>query len=682
LPSVNQVPLPNIYPNAISPQAPAASFTRLIRGNEVMEISNSALRESGLFLKALNSSPRLSHAFQVLEARTLQQQQLQLQISNETQMMVAMAAGDERNAQQKRIDDLTTLQQNVARARISAEGDFENALWEIGINGAKVAAASSTNDTRGARYKNYVLIDAVENSLSNNLGYTRTKVHENGQLGVTTVPSEYLLPLPVDSNDLFLDDVSTFGVQRAPDGLMIKATDDPTLNPIVQLLALPRFGLFYDTGFVRGRGAENGNIAENVSLDSRRAPGAGQTHFFQQRNARQVMNTLPLDLALNTQLLDVGVGQSLQFFAVANNDFDVSQLDVEHLGVRVYNRQLGSAFEGWSLALGTQQSLFGETVLKPMGLTGERTLIGTVELDDSRPQLALHVPFSDYLAWKIGIEDSYDDDIDFAASTTSLNRWPTFATNLTWKDACAGHALHLGGIARSFGFQEASTEREHFATGWGLSAIAKIRTGNSANVFGIAGGNGVGNYIQGVSQAAAADATSIQAISGLGIFAGRQTVWHDPCKDYAVAALNVAYGYSLMDNLALFGGMEDRKLHQGWVNYIRFLSKNVGVGAEYQYGYRRDGSGDVGEDHRFMLLIAIRSGSTQQSTETQSYSAEQIPPRPVTGAGGLDAELGPPAPMDEAGFVRQPSAATIGGRTVDDVVNQYQFGGAAYQQGL
>ncbi len=696
-PVMEQIPVPPIRPNAIAPPFAAQSrVAQLVRGDEVLEISNESLRNSGLFQKAISSSPALSQSYQLFEARTLQLQQLQWQVANEMRnskprmdelkQSIAATEGQLPNAASlaliKERDELQataaarqTVLNNTMAAQMQTRAAFENDLWRIGLNGAKVASvrSESTRDRTGTG--DYVVVEAVASSLSNNLGYTRTRVRKNGDMGATTVPSEYLLPLPVDSNDPFHNMVTPYGKQRAPDGLMVRAFgDDTQKNPVVQFFALPRVAAYYDTGFLS---EEGNNFAESVSLLSDRDPKAGQHTFSFLPADAKVPDTLPVDLALNTQVMDLGGGQAAQVFAVANNHFDAQQFDIHHYGVRVYNRRLGSLFEGWSLAAGTQQSLFGETVLRPMALDGRGTLVGTVELVETRPQIALHVPLSNHLTWKMAMEDSYLADIEFATDTQELRRVPTFTTNLTWKDSRSRCQLHLGGIARSFGFQETGNQIEHFDTGWGLSAIAKFTHNRSANVFGIAGGEGVGNYIQGVSRAAVADATSIHAISGLGIFAGRQTVWLDH-HNKQVAAFNLAYGYALMDDPAGLGGMQNEELHHGRVNYMRFLGDQVGVGVEYQFGYRQQGSGDAGEDHRMMLVVSVKSSKQESSTQARTNARALA----VTGAGGWDADLGPPQQIRDEYFTPSAGAATISGRPIGDVVQQYQLGGAAYQQSL
>ena len=664
---LEELPAGRVIPNATATFLPDQRVARLIRGNQVMEISNGALRDSGLFEEAINSSPTLARAYQEYEARTLQRMNVEYQHQRMSPPRPEADLTEE---------DLPPPEVLEARAaQINAAEDFERALWTVGLNGAKVARVQSLDDQSRDRSQ-HVLLEAIGNTPLNNLGYATTRVAKSGGLGVTTVPSEYLLPLPADSNDVFFNQVTSAYMQRAPDGLMLRLSDDTAKNPVLQLLGEPRFTAFHDSGFVVRNGKRN--FAENVSLLSSRDPRAGQTFFDGGGTFEPNLNA-----AVNAQILDIGGGQTVQAFMTADNDVDVDELDVESFGVRAYNRQSGSAFEGWSLAAGTQQSVFGAEDWKPSGLDANRTLIGSVDRNERRlSQLAVHAPLSDYLTWKVGIEEPYIDDVVFAdpMNVTPLRRWPVLATNVSWRDPDLDHRLHLGGLVRNVGFQRNATETEHFATGWGVSALAKIRTGNAATFFGLAAGQGIGDYTEGIRVSAIADTNSISTLEGTGLFAGRQMVWYDACQN-PVSALNVAYGYALMEFPSLLDAtVFNRKLHQGWINYTYFLSDQIGLGMEYQYGYREVGTGDVGEDHRFMVLIAARSSPPKTSTRVVAASRES----------GVDIEMPPPTEVlngvplaDTTMRSNIPyTGALLDGRPLENVVDQSQLGGPAHQQGL
>jgi hypothetical protein len=568
---------------------------------------------------------------------------------------------------------LTTARTAILVDQIGAQAQFEEDLWNYGFSGAKIGTVASLDEPASNQPDHFIMVKSIGESPSNNLGYTRTQVYPNGEFGVTTVPSEYLLPLPVEANDLFYDKSSANYIQRAPDGVVIPLADSPAQSPVFQILAAPQGLIYYDTGFVTGT-----NIAEGAALDSHRNPGAGQTFLSNVTGSNQ--DFINFDLAMNAQLMDIGGGNSLQFFTVANNDLDPHQFSVSSLGVRAYNRAIGSAFEGWSIIMGPKQSVFGETTATPAGLTSGRTLIGTVNRLRSPAQFGVVAPLSDLLTWKVALEDPDRNQTDVfyspaAAVVTKLNRWPTLATNLVLEDKTENWLLQLGGLVRSNGYELNATREEFFDTGWGFSAISAFRRNDSMNFVGVAGGKGVGRYIQGIQYAAAANPTvgSIAGLSSIGAFVGRQTWWYDECNN-PIAVCNAAYGYSLMEDPEFAGLDPNRKLQQAWINYTRFIGDRIGIGVEYQYGFREVASGDVGEDHRLLMVVSVRSGATPRATQVQTYAAT-----PVTGQGGLDADLtAPSSSVDEL----QAMGATINGRPVEDVVGQYQRGGNAFQQGL
>jgi hypothetical protein len=692
--AIEELPLPNIAPSAILPFSLQERRAELIRRNEVVTLSNSALRNSGVFEMALRNSPTLARSYHNLEAQSLRVQQLSFQVAKERdreaetmnraqrdpQMSDAMKNQlmMEARAQTTNVQaalDLTVLEQ------MRAEAQFEDELWNVGVNGAKIGTVTSMARPSAVESDKFVMVKSIGNSPADNLGYSRTQVYHTGELGPTTVPSEYLLPFTVAPNDLFYEKGASYNTQRAPDGLMIPLSDNSATNPVLQILGAPQGYLYYDTGFNQNVNVNGTNFAEGVSLDSRRDHGAGQTFVFN-NGGGSIQDFANFDLAANAQVMDIGGGNSLQFFTAANNYFNNNQFSVSTIGVRAYNRTIGSVFEGWSLVAGAKQSIFGETAATPAGLLANRTLVGTVNRGlNNISQIGVVAPLSDLITWKFAVEDPVhaQPDVFYQSAApggfTRLNRWPTFATSIVLQDKATSNSLQLGALLRSNGFESNSTSEEFFETGWGLSAIAQFRSNNSMNFLGVAGGEGVGRYIQGIQYAAAANVTAgtIDSLRAAGAYIGRQTWWYDECNN-PIAVCNIAYGYSLMENPDLVTLDPNRKLHQAWINYTRFIGDRLGVGLEWQYGFREVGSGNVGEDHRFTLVFSVRSAPTQKSTQVQNYVAD-----PVTGRGGLDEGLGAPSGAMNA---LQPMGATINGRPVEDVVSQYQLGGSAFQQGL
>ncbi|QDV44997.1 hypothetical protein Enr13x_48700 [Stieleria neptunia] len=668
-PSLLTLPTAPVIPNAVSRFSPQRRVAQLRRGDTTIEISNEAFRASGVLDHAVRKTPELARSYQIFEARTLQRQQVEFQQQTAPSPQKADAMG-------LAVSEAQVAQQSAAQA-------FEDTLWNYGFNGAKVASVTSTGSNR-RQSTHYVLLDAIGTSNTDNLGYAITSISQTGGFGWTYVPSEYLLQLPVDPNDVFYSPLFSAGSQRTPDGVMIMLSDDKASNPVVQMLGAPRFGYQYDTGIVADGTT---SFAERVDLNSRRAPGAGQTSFVQEGDL-----TLPVDLGLNAQILDLGGGTTGQFFITANNDRDLSVLDVETLGVRAYNRRRGSFFEGWSLVAGAKQTLFGAVELAPQGLENNRVLAGTVDGRNGqrqRAQVAIHAPLTNNWMLKMAVEDPDQQDLKFVSGPTftKLERWPTLASNLTWKAPETDDQFVLGGLVRNLGYQVNATGREEFETGWGLSAILKVNSGTGSNFIGVAGGNGVGDYIRGVSASAVGDTNSIDVLNGIGAFVGRHHVFMDQCNN-PISELNFAYGYGYMETPATLAATTDGKLHHCWANYVHFLGDRIGVGVEYQYGYRQVASGDVGENHRMLFMLAMRTGKVQKSTRVNEMLVgtplpPELPPELPDSDGTESQPL--PAPMSsERGTVYQtsPIGATLGDQGLQSVVRQSQLGGPAFRQSL
>ncbi len=601
---------------------------QLTRGSQVLEINRDALYRSGLFDAALSASPELMGAMQAMQSAELRRNRLVFERQKALAANDAELAGAIENEAQKAHNQFLALSDNFALA-----------LQRIGVNGAQVAEVA-TDESQGP--KQHVLVEAISNEPGNDFGYATRRVMPNGELGITTVPSEYLLPTPVDANDVFFH--NAYATQRLQDGVMLNVTDEAKKNPIARITGMPRFGVSFDTGRQTG----NGNFARNVSLLGSNDPASGQTSFLQTGGRAET----PFDLLLDTQILDVG-GHTLQFYVDANNDQNVEQLETEHLGFRAYNRQRGSLFEGWMLVIGQSHSLFSQVALRPDSIHSSSTLIGTGDRTNTNlPQLAVHIPVVDDVKWRIAIEDPYNGDLFQATGSNlqnTLTRWPTVATNIGWTDTVCHHALQFAGIARNLGFQD-TIGAEHFGTAWGLSATGKIgRSSGGGFFFGVSGGDGVGDYVQGVRYSGIAGPGALNTLQGVGTFCGFQEVTRD-WSGKTISEFNAAYGYSWMETPALLSSTTDQKFQQAWVNYLRFFSDYMALGFEYQYGRREVASGDQGENHRFLMLLALRTAPPKQSTFVSAS----------------------PSPLSQE--------YRIGGRPVTDVVDQSQFGGPAYAQ--
>jgi hypothetical protein len=671
---VEQLPAPALDVSAIPPVG-SVPEARLVRGKEVVALSNNALRDSGVFPRALANSPQLAQsaaAVQTFQARvqTLEQQLArerekyaqkdnQVRVKQEAQKRAhALNAASGPNAPQvmaptdAEVSDLAreadfqaavvaAVRDERDRQRSyldSQESTFEQQLWNVGLNGAKVGRVTSTNQAATAPANDepdrYIMIKPLGASSSDNLGYTRTRVYHNGEFGWRTVPAEYLLPLPVEQNDVLYPKWAAGEKQRNPDGTVIPITQDDTINPIAQFTAFTQGYYLYDTGFVDPTSA---NFSEGVALGGHHARGAGQS-FVSTYSGNDLVNQFNVNLAVNTQIADVGGGNAVQAFAIANNDFNNKGADLACYGLRAYNRESGSPFEGWSAFVGKKQSIFGELSATPVALRGDRNLVGTVNRRNSNipdgadtdiDQLGLTIPFSDYVSWSGSIEDPEHLQTDVAYTSTAtiqkLNRWPTLASNVNFHNEDRTDLLQLGALIRSNGYEPISTGQEVFATGWGLSGIVQLRSGTSMYYAGVAGGDG--RYIVGVPRSAVADpaTNSIESLAGVGTFTGYEHWFQDACNN-STGVLSVAYGYAFMEDPGVAFLTENQKLHQAWVNYTRFIGDRVAVGVQYEYGFRQEASAKSGEDHRFMLVLTINTTKKEDTTKTDNnlFSAPSL----------------------------------------------------------
>ena len=692
------------------PKGANSSTVELIRGTESLEISFQAFAESGLFEQAVQRSPELQSSLRSLNKAAYQLQRWQqFQLMNSGSIQDGIKKGlstiDQiekkqiRNGEddkllsdnKKRVQELRNYTNQLTKKIKSssqelkkAEQVFDVALQQVisnGFNGAQVARIRSSSSQIGGLQQNaeganvtgggnFVLLKANGTS-SSNTGYSVTRLTGLGQQGITSVPSEYLLPTPANPDDLFF--ANSTGTQRLPDGVMLNLTNNAETNPIVRLIAAPHFGVFYDTGRAP---AAQGNFAAGVALDGGNNPAAGQTGFFQGGLGNQEGIATGLDLVFDTQVLNVG-GYSMQVFADANNHQDFDDLNLQHVGVRLYNRTSGTMLEGWSIVIGKTNSLFTPVDLRPTNIQfQDASLIGFGERPSSASlaQLAVHIPLSEAMKWRIGIEEPYTGDLAFTGGTqaaitantaSTLTRWPTLSTNLEIGTSETG--VVLGGLLRSLGYQGVSGE-EFFDESWGLSAVGRIKRGNSTLFMGFFGGDGIGDYITGISNSAVVADTSFQSVESYGSFLGYQnTRLNDSGGIYD--QFNMAYGYSWMETPLALGNNVNQKLQQAWVNYQRQLNQRLAIGLQYEYGFRQIASGDQGDNNRLSAILSFRTGPTKASTRIQRNAASVYNPP----FGGLDGDLG-----ESSEVTIEPKY--LNGKSIDETVNQTQLGGPAHKQ--
>jgi hypothetical protein len=421
--------------------------------------------------------------------------------------------------------------------------------------------------------------------------------------------TDYLLPAPVEANDLFESQLdateSRLGNARALEAVGTSVSREQDL--LSRWKVMPNFGVIYDTGFTGG----NGLAFDVTQFPLGNQAAAGQSKFI---SGEASLENVPLSLILDNQVLNVSDSQ-VQFYVEANNHTQRDDLQLEHIYGRLWDK------DTITVGAGRTYSLFGTAGVAPATIAQDATLIGTGQFadgDDNRAQLRVQKAFGLHWNSGIAIEDPFDEDFLIPADGTKLTRWPSLSSNLVYTGTNPTNRLQFSGLIRNPGF-EAADGQEFFATAWGVSAYARKlvveKPGRQGAFFiGFAGGKGIGQYVYGISTSAAFDSGSFSALSGIGAYTGYRQRWTNR-RGWDIAS-NLAYGYANMDTPAFLPSEINSELHQGWANLLVYPNKNLAVGMEYQYGMRETLGAGRGEDHRFMLVIAVTTKGTENVTST------------------------------------------------------------------
>ena len=453
--------------------------------------------------------------------------------------------------------------------------------------------------------------------------------------------AKYLLPPPVQQNDSFVSrfDSAETSMGRGPALFDFSGTATESEKVRTRFQAMSQFGMRYDTSRIERYDATT------VPLSGNDIVGAGQTSFFSNpgNNGAMAFDEIPFTLAMDNQVVEF-LGRDdvqLQVYAEANNHFANDELEFEHLYARLWNH------ENLTFGVGKTDSLFevGGTMI-PSGLIGPNLLVGTSSLRNAsmdmgthnRSQIRVQYRSSPGIEWSFALEDPLQfSQSDFAlpADAVYLSRWPNLATRLmlSSSDDCSEAKLQMSSLIRPLGFEDAG-RTTHFDTGWGLAAYLQLTDKVNRNAFyaGVAGGEGVGQYIRGVSVSAGGNGTTdpFEALGGVGAYAG---VTHESDLELGARMLrvesNVAYGYAHTETPGFLGSSTNVNVHQGWANIIALPTEQVGVGIEYQFASREVNDGDNGENHRFMLIVAIRAqppgnAKAEDASEARLIQTTQI----------------------------------------------------------
>lgn len=415
--------------------------------------------------------------------------------------------------------------------------------------------------------------------------------------------SDEMLPAANEANDIFYAQLDPsderMGAAWTPLATLVGVGAPDLAQDIwTRFKLLPSFGATFDSGFGPGK-----FDVRTIALGKH--PGAGQTTF----TGSDKFGYVPVSLLFDNQVrnLDVLGAEQVQVYLEANNHFDTDDLRLAHLYAR--------AWDGDRLTLGAGKtySLFSAGELTPASLEQAGALIGSDGLTNNNKHLAqLRLQRSILPGGGMGMGVAIEDPFtaDFSVPGTKLTRWPTLAGNLVFQGENDVDRLQLSALVRTLGFQDA-VGVEHFETAWALSAYARLATVIDQDrlggaFLGIAGGDGVGQYIHGVGSSAVFDNGQFSTVEGLGAYIGYQRQWVT-AGNWEFGA-NIAYGYAMLNARSFMAATTNEELHEAWANLIVYPNKNVALGLEYHYGDRETLAAGNGENHRIMLVVAIATG--------------------------------------------------------------------------
>lgn len=418
-----------------------------------------------------------------------------------------------------------------------------------------------------------------------------------------------LLPVPADVNEPF---VSKVVLGESPMGqaeyfrLLGSDSSKSKENTSVRFKEMAWFGAVFNTSSVQ---PSTYNPA-TINLNSSKVQGAGQTQFLGSNRTE----TLNLNLAFDAQNRRL-FGEDIhgQLYVEGINYNENSELKFDDLFVRGWDKG------NWSLLVGKTDSLFeAEGSLQPLSLDGGGTLTGTPvyregSTTSNRSQLKLSYN-SGPDSWHLAIEDPVQNQWK-VAGVQELTRWPALTTKLkTSGEVLPGKvmSLQLSGLIRTIDGETAGL-REYHDWAWGAGAFASLSQDGLPTFFaGVSGGRGVGAYINGVSATAAGNlaADSFISLGSLGAYLGAQHQLFeigDDSSGYRSVMTSIGYGIAMTENSTwLAQDQMNRTVQQGVVNLILPLSEHLITGLEYQYAGREVFTGNNGENHQIMAIVAIQ----------------------------------------------------------------------------
>lgn len=387
------------------------------------------------------------------------------------------------------------------------------------------------------------------------------------------IAPEYVLPAPARPHILFGDEPGEApGVAARYRGMPIfHASSRPTV----------RVAAIYDTGHV---GSGSRLFPSTIALDGTRQ--ARQRGHFQ--------------VSPNSTMLELSVASPDQRL---RTDIQFDLFDT--VRVRQFRGQAADLPFGGILYGGSTYTTFMDEHAVPISIMADTTAAGAVYR--IQPQLGYWIPVGRCWSTSVAIEHGPEKDSTLLdpVDDVRLYRYPDLVLRLRYASSRVertNSTFHVAALVRGMGYEDI-TSSEHFATGWGVSVMGKMRVwGRDKLLAGCVGGEGIGSYIFGFTSegpnnmpAAGPDAGRLTALSNIGAHIGYKRVW---CPDRFLTHLG--YGYAHADTtVEMPTGVKD--VHNLWMNHQWRVSNTVSFGVEYHYAIRELREGTQGDTHRVLF---------------------------------------------------------------------------------
>jgi hypothetical protein len=394
--------------------------------------------------------------------------------------------------------------------------------------------------------------------------------------------SNALFPFPLDPNDMLMDDARDITDPAAAYGSLES-------EAVARFTANVNLALTYDTG-------AGGPNPSSIVLDSTTAAhGRGRFDMLTTSGNLKSDFQLPSDRVWS------------QGYAEA--EFDENSIKLRQIYGRIEN-----------LLSGSKWTVLGDEGAIPHSIINNMAPAGAIYLP-SQVQLTYAQMYESGWTTTGSMVRPNSGDIESPVGGAVLQRYPDLIGQIRYQPG-SWQGAQVAALLRPMGIEEA-TGNEEFTTGWAVSANAGVFTYYYDNIrVGVAGGQGLGSYLFGLSNnqsAAFADASGLHALSNFGYYAGYQHYWSSTLTS------NLAYGFCKSETIP--GTLDSaRSAQNAWINLIWIPVPNkIAFGFEYQYGFRDVNNGVSGDNHHIQLSIEVGGQKSQRSAPAAQYEQYASP---------------------------------------------------------